>query len=150
MQDQPEEKWHRVRTMDEALAACDSCSEILFVRGSRERFDAISFTLVVKDSDEVGPRCHEPAKPSDVASLCDHYLQWLHPRIESERTSRRDNVARIELWTNGRKLHLFEKSPSTATRRLESKPAGELNRKQRIRTCSQRRPSRNGRHRNRT
>jgi hypothetical protein len=140
MRNQPEVPWRRLRTMDEARAACRGCSEILFVKGPRERFDATSITRVVRDLDEAGPHFHEPS--SDPSSLCAQYLQWLHPRIEFARPAGGDHIARIELWTNGLKLQLFEGSSLTSARRLAHQPAGDTYRKHRIQTRPQRRSSR--------
>lgn len=124
MRNQPDGAWRRVRTMDEARAAYHGCAEILFVKGPRERFDATSFTRVVRDRDFQEP-------PSDPSSLCAHYLRWLHPRIEFARHAWNDHAALIELWTNGVKLHLFEGSPPKGTnqratpcrqRRVQTRP----------------------------
>lgn len=121
--------WRRVRTLEEGRAACQNCSEILFVKGPKERFDATSLTHVVKDSDLDGPYLHEP--PSDPYSLCAHYLQWLFPRSEFTRPMRNDRAARIELWTNDRKLHLFEESQMTEAGRLAHQPTEDADRRSR-------------------
>lgn len=114
----PDGGWTQVRTSEEARAAYQGCSEILFVKGTRERFDATSLTQVIRDE---GPNCREPV--SEASSICAQYLQWLCPRGEFARPVWNDAAARIELWTNGRQLHFFEASPMTAARRLVHQPS---------------------------
>lgn len=115
----PDDGWTQVRTAEEARAAYQGCSEILFVKGPREWFDATSLTQVIRDNE--GPNYHEPV--AEASSICAQYLRWLCPRGEFARPVWNDAAARIELWTNGRKLHLFEASPTTAARRLVHQPS---------------------------
>ena len=111
-----DEPWRRVHTFEAAREACRVCSEILFVKGPRSRFDAMSVTQVVRDANGAGPYFQDHL--SDASSICAHYLRWLYPHSEIARSLWNDKATPIELWTNDRKLHFFEASPATAARRL--------------------------------
>lgn len=127
--------WRRVETFEEAREACRVCSEILFVKGPRSRFDAMSLTQVVRDADGSGPYFQDS---SDTSSICAHYLQWLYPHREIARPVWKDKATPFELWTNDQKLHLFEASPITVARRFVNTSGKRRLTQQIVKQCTKR------------